>query len=615
MVDTPAPGKQTVAQFIQLEDSCVGIFRTLLLISTLLVAVGAPMTTAQSLDGGGSEFVPVEEAFQYDLQEHSDGSISLSWRIAPGYYLYRKRMEVQGQNGELEEVIYPDGETISDEYFGESEVYFNSAELLIRSGSADIIQLSWQGCAEAGLCYPPQHATIDVTKSSSASGSPSDPASGELAADESLASQLTDSGLVWNLLVFFGLGLLLAFTPCVLPMIPILSSVIVGSGALRKRAFWLSLTFVLAMAVTYSALGVAAAFAGANLQGMLQQPIFIGPLAIIFVLLALAMFGLYELQLPAPIRDRLERANSRQSGGSLAGAAVMGFFSALLASPCMTAPLAGALLYIADSGDAVLGGLALLALGLGMGAPLVALATLGSSLLPRPGPWMNGIKAVFGFILLGTAIWFLERVLDNSVVLALWGALALSIGLILRQTAGATNKMALRNLLNTSGMVVALWGALMIIGAAAGGHQMLHPLEKLAQGEAVIADGVADSSGSFEDFKSWPDLERSLAEAGGRGQWTLVDFYADWCVSCKVIEEEVFGDPKVQQAMGDMALLRADVTKNDLADQELMRRLKVLGPPTVMIFGPDGQEYRAQRTIGEISAEAFLERLHTARSS
>lgn len=573
------------------------------------------MANAQSLAGGGNEFLPVDEAFQYDVQEHSDGAIRLSWRIAPDYYLYRKRIEVQGQDGELEEVIYPGGVTISDEFFGESEVYYDSADLIIRPGNAEVLKLSWQGCAEAGLCYPPQHATINLTDNASTlSEDPTSPASDELAADQSLAGQLADSGLLWNLLVFFGLGLLLVFTPCVLPMIPILSSVIVGSGARRTRAFWLSLSFVLAMAVTYSALGVVAALAGANLQGMLQQPLFIGPMAVIFVVLALSMFGLYELQLPAPIRDRLERANSRQTGGSLAGAAVMGFFSALLASPCMTAPLAGALLYIADSGDAALGGMALLALGLGMGAPLLVLATLGSSVLPRPGVWMAAVRAVFGFILLGTAIWFLDRILDNSLVLALWGALAIGTGLSLWRAGGTIKMKGLRNLLSSSGMVVMLWGALMVFGAAAGGHQMLYPLEKLTRSEAVITGGMETSEQSFEDFKSWPDLQRNLAAAGERGQWTLVDFYADWCISCKVIEEEVFGDPRVQQAFGNMTLLRADVTKNDQIDQELMRRLQVLGPPTVMIFGPDGQEYRAQRTIGEISAEAFLERLDTARS-
>lgn len=610
----------------------MGMFRALLLLSALLGTVGTSVTQAQSLGGGGNEFLPVDEAFQYDVQALSEDTIRLSWQIAPGYYLYRKRLEIQGQNGALEEVIYPEGETISDEFFGESEVYFNSAELVIRTGSAETIQLGWQGCAEAGLCYPPQQAVIDRTGAPAETGefgtgtgagngsalsvadSSSGAASGELAVDQSFARQLTDSGLLWNLLVFFGLGLLLVFTPCVLPMIPILSSVIVGSGAGRSRAFWLSLMFVLAMAVTYAALGVVAALAGANLQGMLQQPLFIGPLAVIFVVLALSMFGLYELQLPAPIRDRLQRANSRQSGGSLAGAAVMGFFSALLASPCMTAPLAGALLYIADSGDAALGGMALLALGLGMGAPLLVLATFGSSLLPKPGAWMEAVRAVFGFILLGTAIWFLDRVLDSSLVLALWGALLLGSGLILWRTAATISRKGLRNVLSSSGAVIGLWGALMVIGAAAGGHQMLYPLEKLTRSGAVITNSMAASEQSFEDFKSWSDLERNLVAAGERGQWTLVDFYADWCVSCKVIEEEVFGDPRVQQAFENMTLLRADVTKNDEVDQELMQRLQVLGPPTVMIFGPDGREYRAQRTIGEISAEAFLERLSTART-
>lgn len=597
----------------------------LLMLSTLLVlATGLP-AYGQSLLGNNSDFLPVDQAFEYSLKDNNDGTVTLLWDIAPGYYLYRGRMTVEGNNTGLDDVAFPPGDTITDEFFGDSEVYFNQAELLITTGDATALSLTWQGCAEAGLCYPPQSVNVDFSgqevqaKDISRSGSTGDMrssvSSDEQAEDQSLASQLADSGLLWNLAIFFGLGLLLVFTPCVLPMIPILSAVIVGSEAGRGRAFLLSLVFVIAMAITYALLGVAAALAGANLQAILQTPLFIAPLAVVFVLLALSMFGLYELQLPAFVRDRLDRVSNQQKGGNLTGAAVMGFLSALLASPCMTAPLAGALIYIADSGNASFGGLALLALGLGMGAPLIALATIGSGLLPKPGAWMNGVKAAFGFILLGTAVWFMERILDNSLTLALWGALTLTLGLSVRQIANTQNTEAtLKTLTNSTGAVITLWGALMMIGASAGGTQFWQPLATLT-GTGNTTSAANTAHAQFDSFKSINDLDQAVEKAGNTGQWTLVDFYADWCISCKVIEKEVFGNPEVVAALSDMQLLRADVTANDRLDQELMSELQVVGPPTILIIGPDGQEYRAQRTTGEVSARQFMERLAAARQS
>jgi len=395
------------------------------------------------------------------------------------------------------------------------------------------------------------------------------------------------------------------------------STIIVGSAAHRSKAFGLSLIFVVTMAITYALLGIAAALAGANLQAALQTPLFIGALAIVFILLALAMFGLYELQLPTFIRDRLEQLNRRQHGGNVAGAAIMGVFAALLASPCMTAPLAGALIYIADSGDATFGGLALFALGLGMGAPLILLATLGSSLLPRPGVWMNGIKAVFGFIMLGTAIWFLERVIPGSVTLALWGALLISIGVMLwKQAQFRFLSGAVHYLVATTGLLVCLWGGLMVVGAAAGGDERLRPLKPFG-GDAgrVMQSAETIDPTKFNTFKSVADLNAALDNATGKDQWTLVDFYADWCISCKVIEDEVFGDVSVKQAMSSMQLLRADITDNDITDQALMQHLQVVGPPSILLFGPDGKEYRAHRTVGEISADAFLQRIRSAQSA
>ena len=600
------------------------------ILSVLMALATSWPAAGQSLLGGDDDFLPPQEAFQYELEENGDGTLTLLWEIAPEYYLYRKRLTIEGVDGNLSDVRYPTGTVIRDEFFGESEVFYNRAEILINSGDASALSLSWQGCADAGLCYPPQSAVVDFNgnptenpgmgPAPSAEGTP-EPGStaaasdDELAGDQSLTRQLATSGLFWNLAVFFGLGLLLVFTPCVLPMVPILSTVIVGQHAGQGRAFVLSSVYVVAMAATYSVLGVAAALAGANLQATLQAPVFIVSIAAVFVLLALSMFGLYELQLPAFLRDRLAQTNNRQEGGSLASAGAMGVVAALLASPCMTAPLAGALIYIADTGDAALGGLALLLLGLGMGTPLIALATIGSGLLPKPGGWMNGVKAVFGFILLGTTVYFLERILDEALVLALWGALTIALGLSLWHIArAASGTLALRTLTASAGAVVTLWGALMMIGAAAGGSQPWQPLN------GVVAEGSASAASkkqhaAFDGFKSVADLDQAVAEAGAKGRWTLVDFYADWCVSCKVIEEEVFGDAAVIAALSDMQLLRADVTANDALDQALMKHLQVVGPPTILIIGPDGREYRAQRTTGEVSANVFLGRLAQARES
>jgi len=605
------------------------------ILSTLIALATSWPVASQSLVGGSNDFVPVQEAFQYQVEDNGDGTLTLSWDIAPDYYLYKKRMTIEGADGALGEIQYPSGTMIHDEFFGESEVFYNSVDLLVNTGEAGALKLTWQGCAEAGLCYPPQSATVDFNgnpvstadteTASAASGSgntsatfsaaPAASSGNELAEDESLTRQLASSGLFWNLMVFFGLGLLLVFTPCVLPMIPILSTVIVSNEAGRGWAFTLSGVYVVTMAITYSLLGVAAALAGANLQAMLQAPVFIISIAVVFVVLALSMFGLYELQLPGFIRDRLGRLSNNQQGGSLASAAGMGVVAALLASPCMTAPLAGALIYIADTGDATLGGLALLALGLGMGTPLIALATFGAGLLPKPGAWMDVVKAVFGFILLGATVYFLERILDNAVVLGLWGALTIALGLSLWHIARAVSRsMPLRTLTSSAGAVVTLWGALMMIGAAAGGSQIWQPLNGLAMAGTANAMFTPQHA-QFDDFKSVADLDQAVARAGSQGQWTLVDFYADWCVSCKVIEEEVFGDETVIAELSDMQLLRADVTANDAQDRELMQHLRVIGPPTILIIGPDGTEYRSQRTTGEVSAEVFLNRLDQARQS
>ncbi|RTR07180.1 protein-disulfide reductase DsbD [Halomonas nitroreducens] len=596
-----------------------------LLLVTLLGLLAATSAEAQGLPDQQDDFLPPDQAFQ--LQARRDGQdIRLSWDIAPGYYLYRKRLEVTTAAGETLSPMLPPGEVITDEYFGEAEVYRQRLVAGVTPGDAEVLSLTWQGCADNGLCYAPQQADLRLADMAllppgEARAHPeppqpepepetAGPGPGE---DQRLAERLAGAPTAWIPAAFFGMGLLLTFTPCVLPMIPILSSLVVGAGGGTRRGLALSAAFVVPMALTYALLGVAAGLAGANLQAMLQTPWLLSAFAAFFAVFALAMFGLFELQLPGPLRRRLDALQQRQRGGTLHGAALMGGLSALLVGPCMTAPLAGALLYIGDSGDALLGGAALLALGLGMGTPLLLVGALGARLLPRPGPWMMRIKALFGFVLLGMAITFLDRVIDDSLTLALWGAWLIGLALSLYQAALAPPA---RRLSRTLGLVLSLWGGLLMVGGAGGGDDALRPLAFLE------GAGVTDASSDGEDLMArfrpvadGEDLRRQLDAATEAGRWSLVDVYADWCVSCQVIEDEVFGDPRVQAALADMRLLRPDVTAQDADDQALMRDHGIIGPPTLMLVGPDGEERRGARVVGEIDADAFLARLHRVRAS
>ena len=550
------------------------------------------------------DFLQSDEAFRLTTTQQADGQIRLRWDISPGYYLYRQQMAVDSEPvGLVQSAVWPSGVLKTDETYGESEVYFDAVEVLLTAPQAQALSVRWQGCAEAGLCYPPQTQRVNL-----ASQNPLDRSA--LGEDQALADRLSNLSLGWMLGVFFGLGLLMTFTPCVLPMVPILSSLIAGSGASTRRGFVLSTAFVLPMALTYAAVGAAAALAGAHLQAVLQNPWTLGVFGLIFVILALAMFGFYELQLPAALRQRLNTVSQGQRGGTLLGAAMMGVLSALLVGPCMTAPLAGALLYIGNTGDVWTGALVLFALGLGMGVPLLLVGTLGAKMLPRPGAWMNRVKGLFGFVLLGTAILFMARVLPAALTLGLWGALllvmALSLGAMAHQLVTDRGRLTSRYL----AVLMGLWGGAMVIGAAGGSHDPLQPLSFSARAGTLPAESLEkDFMTQFKPAKTQQALAALVAEAGQRGQWTLVDFYADWCVSCKVIEREVFGDPRVQQALANMQLIRPDVTANDAQDQALMREHQILGPPTLMLIGPEGQERRAERMIGELGADEFLARL------
>jgi thiol:disulfide interchange protein DsbD len=550
-----------------------------------------------------AEFLPVDKAFVLTSERLESGETQLFWQIADGYYLYQKRLKFDGLAAEHAPTL-PAGESHSDEYFGEQPVYRQGLELKLPAAASGQIKVTYQGCADAGLCYPPQTRVIDL-------GGQAPAATGAEAADQALASGLQQRALGWSLLVFFGLGLLLAFTPCSLPMLPILAGMIVGSGATPRRGFALASSYVICMALVYAAMGVVAALLGANLQAWLQNPWLLGAFAAIFVVLALPMFGFFELQLPVALRDRLEHASRSRSGGSLIGAGVLGALSGLLVGPCMTAPLAGALLYIAQSGNALHGGLILFALGIGIGVPLLLLVTVGNRFLPKPGAWMNLLKGVFGFLFLATALLMLRPVLDPSLWLGLCGALLLIAAYSAWQQAQGFGRVA--QMFGASALLLGLWGSLLVIGAAGGSDDPYQPLRVYSADRSGVAG--TDAHEAFTTIKDPAALQQQLDAAQAQGQWVLLDYYADWCVSCKVMEKQVFGQARVMQALRDVRLLRLDVTADNAASRELLGRYKVPGPPSFVWIGTDGAERRSQRITGEVDADTFLQRWTTTRDA
>ncbi len=593
----------------------------LLLSSVLGTAWAGSLFPAWSGQDTGSEFLDVEEVFVPGAPVHDGSQWRIEAEVAEGYYVYRHALRAQDASGAEVALSLPPGMARHDEFFGDTEVYLPPGMTLgVPGDAAGPLTLHWQGCAEAGICYPPQTLTVDLPGASAAPA----PASGvdsaaappavaaELADDQAAAARLASLGPVAGALLFLGFGLLLTFTPCVLPMIPIVSSMVVGSGAGPKRALLLTGSYVLAMAATYAAVGVAAGLAGANLQAALQSPWLLGSFAALFLVLAASLFGAFELRMPAALANRIHGASSGRQGGSLGGAAVLGLLSALLVGPCMTAPLAGALLYIGQTGSAVTGGVALFALGLGMGLPLMLIAVFGARILPRPGPWMERVRRVFGFVMAAMAIYMLDRFLPGPMGLMLWGAWALGIAVGLfawARALPADGRSAWP--LRFAAVFAGLWSTLMLVGAAAGGDSALRPLERF--GTAIAStSAAAPATPDYVAAKSIADVDARIAEASARGEWTLIDFYADWCVSCHVIEREVFGDPAVAARLAQMQVLRPDVTANDALDRELQRHWQVPGPPSLILVGPDGEERRAQRTVGDVNASGFLARLDAA---
>lgn len=600
-----------------------GYQHALALVLLLLHATGSAASSGLFTWGQQPDLLEAAEVFTLKEVEQQGERYTTKGRVSDGYYVYRHSLKLVDDQGEPVELELSAGKAQHDEFFGDTEIY--TADMLRLGFPADVsgpLTLHWQGCAEVGFCYPPQTLQVDVaaagvapasakaalTSSPDVGDAPSNAVMGE---DQQAAQHLATLGPVAGTLLFFGFGLLLAFTPCTLPMIPIVSSMVVGSQARPARAFILSLCYMVAMAATYAVVGVAAGLAGANLQATLQSPWLLGAFAALFLVLASALFGLFTLRLPSALVNRIESAGRGQTGGSLVGATALGFLSALLVGPCMTAPLAGALLYIGQTGSAVYGGLALFALGLGMGLPLLAIATFGARILPRPGAWMERVNIAFGYLMVGMAVMMLARFLPGTLSLLLWGAWILSIAIgLLAWAQAALARPRLKWALRTGASFVGLWSILMLLGAASGGSSVLQPLTHLGGGGSAPAS--APSMPDYVQAKSVEDVDARQAEAAARGEWTLIDFYADWCVSCHVIERNVFGDPVVAERLARMQIVRPDVTRNDAVDQALLRHWGVLGPPTLILVGPDGNERRDLRMVGEINASEFLNRLNAA---
>lgn len=578
------------------------------------------------LGGGAQEFLDPDQAFTFSAIAQDADTLVARWEIADGYYLYRNKFafELKGADGvSLGSAQLPAGKVKEDEYFGRQEVYYREVEarLPVQRGASVpaglTLQATYQGCAEAGICYPPIIKTVNVALPAAAAQATLQPVPpAPLSEQDQIASRLASSGTLLTILTFFGFGLLLSLTPCVFPMIPILSSIVIGQGEglTARKGFTLSLVYVLAMSLTYTVAGVMAGLFGGNLQATFQNPWILGSFAGVFALLSLSMFGFYELQMPSRLQSRLAEISNRQQGGTLAGVGIMGFLSALIVGPCVAPPLAGALIYIGQTGNAVLGGIALFALSMGMGAPLLAIGTSAGKLLPRVGPWMNTIKAVFGVLMLAVAIWMLERILPGPVTLLLWAVLlivsAIYMGALEQLGPDATGW---RKLWKGVGLVMLIYGALLTVGAAGGGKDMFQPLRGAGLMAASAGGGTAAPAETlFKRIKGMPELERELAAAASTGRPVMFDLYADWCVSCKELEKYTFADPGVQQALARAVLLQSDVTAWDKTDQELAKAHGLIGPPAILFFGPDGKERRNYRIVGFMNAEQF--RAHAERA-
>jgi thiol:disulfide interchange protein DsbD len=609
---------------LQIKSAFMSLYSCL----AVLLLVSGLATSSLALAIQEDELLDAEVAFAVDAHAQAGNMLIVEYNIADGYYLYRNAFKFNLLNDGLilGTPVFPDGKHKFDDYFGDVEIYRKHLNIQIpfqytgdtKPQTAEL-QIVSRGCADLGVCYPPLEQKVSISLTGTTPPS-ADTDATPVAEQDRLVSALENGTNIITLLVFFSSGLLLAFTPCVFPMIPILSGLIIGQGksVTTYRAFLLSVVYVLAMAVTYTVAGILVGMSGENVQALFQNPWVLGAFAAVFVLLSLSMFGFYELQMPSGIQSRLTLLSNQQKSNSLLGAAIMGVLSALIVGPCVTAPLIAALIYIANTGDAVLGGAALFALSMGMGLPLIVIGTSAGKLLPKAGAWMNSVKNLFGVLLLAVAIWLLSRVLPDLVTMALYAILLIVSAIYLGALESASEK---RNgwfkLRKGIGLILLIYGALLLIGVASGRGTLLQPLQGLTMGSNDANHSEAHVV--FQTIKGLDQLEQQLLkESSQQKRPVMLDFYADWCVSCKEMEAFTFSDPQVQATLKSFALLQSDVTENDEQDKNLLKSLNLFGPPAIIFYGPDGREIEGYRVIGYMNAQEFnnhlrnvLEKLRT----
>ncbi|HEY1891565.1 MAG TPA: protein-disulfide reductase DsbD [Steroidobacteraceae bacterium] len=590
-------------------------------------AAGSPQTPPASNNGllaalaSQQKFLPVDQVFHVSATAAAPNAIRLDWSIRDGYYLYRSRLKIATTDGAtLGTLQLPQGQIKMDPYFGREEIYRRQLTGLLPVGRSSAgspgpvsLRVTYQGCADAGLCYPPTTKTLTVSLPPAGSGTPG---AGVAAGSASSATQPPQQGyaaaalsgsLLAMLAAFYGYGLLLAFTGCVYPTIPILSAIIVGQG--RKvttlRAFVLSLAYVLGMALTYTSAGTAfAALGGRAPAAAFERPWIVASFAALFGAMALSMLGLFTVQMPAALQTRIASLSTRQSAGTLGGVAIMGALSALLVTTCVGPALVAALALISQTGQIARGAAALFAMSIGTGTPLLIIGTSAGRLLPKAGAWMETIKRFFGAVMLGVAVWMLGRVLPPRLSLALWTIPVATAAAVL--FVGARGVPASRWPLRFGGLIAGLYGLTLLAGAALGGTSPLSPIPAWSGTRPALP---------FHPIRSVADLDRQVVQASHQGRPVMIDFYADWCTSCKEMEDTTFLDPTVRKALSGMVLLRADVTSDDAADQALLKRFGIFGPPTIAFFGSDGQERPSYRVVGYMKGAEFAAAVHAAVGS
>ena len=594
----------------------------------LKTAIAKPKLQLGQLGAGNStgDFPPVDEVFIPEVFAVDGNTVELGIRIEPGFYIYKDKLTVRALSEDAQAGRWdlPAGKMKNDEYFGDVEVYLDSflARLAIARATPEAmdldIELGFQGCAEGGLCYMPETRvlTVSLPEATSVGALPAQE-SAQPGAPQSeqarLAGIITGSSIWVAAGLFFLAGLGLAFTPCVLPMVPILSGIIAGEGenVTPMRGFGLALSYVLGMAIVYTGAGVAAAAAGMQLQATFNQPWVLILFSALFVALALGMFGVYELQMPSSIQTRLSGISGNQKSGTTVGAFIMGALSALIVTACVAPALIAALTVMAQTGDMLRSGTALFSMSLGMGAPLLLVGAAQGKFLPKAGPWMIAVRNSFGFMMLGLAIWMLSRILPGSVTMLLWAVLIFMAGVFMGGLTTLTGESTPPQKLGKGfGFLAIIYGVVLLLGGLAGGSNPLKPLAGINLGGGLVAE--EEHALPFQRIKTVDDLDEELRLASSEGKTVFLDFYADWCVSCKEMEAYTFTDGEVQAELSNTVWLQADVTANDAQDQELLNRFGVFGPPTIIFFGADGRQRHGYEVVGYMPAEKFAAHLRQA---